>query len=141
MIGIIITVISFVMGVSEHRMQGKQDRAEYFLEIRHQFRDNPGFQNITEMITQDSDSLLTLSPEMKANYAGFLEEIGLLSNSGLVRFEVANYIFGFYAIQCWKSKKFWTGLEQDDWVVLEDFAKRLEKAKANAKFDSKNFQI
>jgi hypothetical protein len=46
--------------------------------------------------------------QKKAEYfLGFFEEVALMMNSGLIRKEVAHYMFGYYAIHCWDSKNFW----------------------------------
>lgn len=133
-IGIIISVITLVRDLSETVKQGQHERAEYFLELRQDFRENVHFQHLTEWITENSDTLATMSTEEKAGYAGFFEEIALLTNSDLVSEEVAAYTYGFYVIQCWESKKFWQGMEQDGWVVLKDFYQRMKKVRDTAAF-------
>ena len=141
LIGMIIAVITLMKGVSEHMLQGTQRRAEHFLGIRHQFRDNESFQRITELITQDSDSLLQLRTVEKAGYAYFFEEIALLTSSGLVREQVAAFTFGVYAIRCWENKKFWQGLQQEHWVHLESFINHMKRVRENSKFDHKEMQL
>ncbi len=141
LLGIIATVVTLYIGVDEHRLQGTQSRAEHFLSIRHQFRDSESFRQITEWITNNDDTLRNLSPEKKANYAGFFEELALLVNSEQVRIEVVSYTFGFYAIQCWESKKFWHGLEQDGWVLLKDFVHQMKQAKQTMQYRRDEFRF
>lgn len=65
-----------------------------------------------------------------ATYLGFFQEIALVFNSGLVKQEVAHYMFGDYAVRCWENAYFWNGVNRDgpNWSLFRDFASRMEDA-------------
>ena len=46
------------------------------------------------------------------------------AGGGLLRPELAFYMFGFEALRCWKNERFWAGLDRDDkwWGVFRAFA-------------------
>ena len=66
------------------------------------------------------------------SFLRYFEEIALMVNSGLLRKDVAHYMFGYYAIRCWESDYFWTHLNRQGpyWALFREFAgemARMEK--------------
>jgi hypothetical protein len=70
-----------------------------------------------------------MSKAERAEYATFFEDVALLRRGGLLRPELAFYMFGFEALRCWENEKFWEGLDRDDkwWGVFRAFASELHK--------------
>jgi hypothetical protein len=105
-------------GLIEYREQGKQKRAAQFLDLRYRFVTNETFSHIADLIdlatlprSQDStnDALANLPLNEKRRYVGFFEDVALATYSGMIAPELANYMFGYYALACWDSHAFWSG--------------------------------
>lgn len=173
----IIPIIAFILALIQYRRQAMQKRAEFFYNMRRNFKNNPYFDHICGLLDRESqwfdpifnnklagyvhkdidkvkkiklqDQSLTeinlyngedpqsvlreYSPDEKRNFLGFFEEIALLSNSGLIRKEVAHYMFGYYAIRCWQSKNFWYNMERDSpyWFLFRKFAIDMQEIEKN----------
>ena len=68
------------------------------------------------------------APYQRSEYASHFEEIALLTNSGLVRKEVAFFIYGYMAIRIWDDEEFWQGLNRDVfWLNLERFVADMKR--------------
>lgn len=65
----------------------------------------------------------------KRSLVGFFEEIALMMNSGLLKPRIAHYMFGYYAIACWKSEAFWSNMNRDSiyWALFKDFAEKMQQ--------------
>jgi hypothetical protein len=95
------------------------------------------------MLETEDDRLLQLSLAEKVNYVGFFEEIALLTNSSQVRKEVAHYMFGYYAIQCWRNEKFWTNMNRATayWSLFRDFVEQMEGIQKDFKFKRRDLRL
>ncbi|MDR2595509.1 MAG: hypothetical protein LBC87_12125 [Fibromonadaceae bacterium] len=110
-IGVIIALLTFLRGIYEYGKQGCQKRAELFNTMRIKFKEKYIFKKIGDLLDTDDEELKDIPFADKRDFLGFFEEIALMMNSGLISKEVANYMFGYYAIKCWKSNNFWIGIE------------------------------
>ncbi len=126
-----IALITFVTGTMEYRRRGKQERAETFVHMRRRFQESPTFRHILDLVTTDDPTLANISIQDRRNLVGFLEEVGLLVNSGLLKPEVARLMFGWYVELVDQSQHFWTGLEPDSdyWHLFRRFAERMRSLK------------
>ena len=86
--------------------------------------------------------------EHKRSLLGVFEEVALMMNSGLIKKEVAYYMFGYYAIRCWQSDNFWGNVNRHSiyWRLFRNFAEemlQIEKAIAEEKlkYDPKNYKL
>lgn len=77
--------------------------------MRERFKNNKIFQKICNLLDTNDEGLLEIKFEEKRDFLGFFEEVAIAMNSGLIKPQVAHYMFGFYAIKCWESGKFWDG--------------------------------
>ena len=59
---------------------------------------------------------------------GFFEDIAFLMNSGLIRKEVASYMFAGDAIKAWNDDLFWSNdsREHPYWSLLKDFVSEMK---------------
>ena len=130
--GVVIAAFTLWLGVSEYIRQGKQKRAEHFFNLRKKWKENVVFKKIRDLIESDDTELINTSLTDKYDYLGLFEEIAIMKNSGLIKSEVTYYMFGYYAVMCWKSTNFWDDkeigtncLNRDGcyWKVFVDFAK------------------
>jgi len=142
-VAVTIALITLGKGLAEYSKQGTQQRAEQFLEMRHRFKDTDKFTRICALLWVNDDELLTLTIQEKADFVGFFEEIALLTNSRLVRSEVAHYMFGYYAIHCWENEKFWAGLRRDNpyWSLFRDFVERMKDISKDFEYDRRDFRL
>ena len=142
-VAVVIALITLGKGLAEYSKHGAQQRAEHFLEMRHRFKDSDKFRRISKLLENDDDELLKLTLAEKVDYVGFLEEIALLTNSGLVRSEVAHYMFGYYAVQCWNNEKFWKDMNRYTpyWSLFRDFAERMEHISKDFEYDRRGFRL
>lgn len=139
---LLLSLITGVFGIYEYREQGKVQRVQYFLEMRHRFKDNQEFQMISDAILNDKNVLTSFTHRQRANYAGFFSEVALLVEAGYVSPEVAYYMFGFYAIECSDREDFWGDLtpKSKNWVPFFDFADKMRKMELTISY-SEDFEI
>jgi hypothetical protein len=134
-IGGIIGLITFGVGVLESRKQGRQKRFELFLDIEEKFQSNSEFQKLRRLLTDSEPSrvkeeIAKTDKRTRRDYAAFFETIALMRNSGLITKEVACYMFSFDAIKCWRSSEFWHDFENKNdeyWGVLRLFVEEREQ--------------
>ncbi|HZQ75075.1 MAG TPA: hypothetical protein VFB08_19335 [Burkholderiales bacterium] len=134
----IVAVGSLAKAVLEYVAQGAQKRAELFFGLEKRFWESPQFREICELLEDDAPQLSTLTFKDKLQFLGFHEEVALAMNSGLIRPEVAHYMFGYYAIRCLESKEFWKDLEPNTpyWSLFRDFASRMKKIETSFRLDN-----
>lgn len=144
MIGAVIALLTFWKSVTEYIKQGTSKRAEQFLLMHSRFRENRDFQKICKMLMAHDAGLRDIPPPLeKDNFLAFYEELALLWNSGIFNDHVVYYTFGYYALECWRSKYFWHGLAKPDspegltWVHFRDFAKKMEKLEKSGRGEEK----
>jgi hypothetical protein len=77
--------------------------------------------------------LAEISAQDKRDFIGLLEEVALQVNSGLIRPELAHYMFGYYTVKCLESKDFWANLTLDEtyWNLFHDFAREMKAKEAS----------
>ena len=142
-IGVVVALFTLWKSLIEYTNQGKQKRAEHFLHMRERFKDNVDFKAMCDLLEQNSPELRDVAFKEKRDLLGFFEEIALMMNSGLVSPVVAHYMFGYYAILCWKSEYFWCGLNRhsDYWVLFRDFANQMIDAEKSFKYQRLRFKF
>jgi hypothetical protein len=141
--GVIVALGVFIKGVYEYVKQGSQKRAEQFIELRKRLKDNDEFANILELLEKNSDELRNIPLKEKYEYLGFFEEIALMVNSGLISPEIAHYMFSYYAIRCWKSDLFWSGINRDSlyWIVFRKFVEQMQSIEGDFEYNQKKLRF
>jgi hypothetical protein len=131
--GIVVALATFIQAIREYSHQGANKRAEHFLEMRRRFKENESFRTIADLIEADDVALLEIPFKAKRDFLGFFEEIALSVNSGLLRKEVAHYMFGYYAIKCWKSHNFWQDINRQSiyWSIFKRFTEEMIEVEKN----------
>ena len=113
----IVTLIGLFKGVIEFSLQGAQKRAEIFLKKQGEYFANESFNKIRYLLDQDLNDdpddiqLEKISFEEKRAYLTFFEEIAILKNTGLIKSDLAYYMYGYYATRCKNSTHFWTCID------------------------------
>jgi len=142
-IGGLITIIAFANGLLEYRRQGAQKRVEHFTLLRRRLKENPIFKEICALMFANDPRLADVDAQDKRDFIGLLEEVALMTNSGLIRPELAHYMFGYYTVKCSESKDFWANLTLDDtyWNLFHDFARDMKVKEASHIYDRKKLRF
>lgn len=123
----LIALITFVFSTIENVRRGRQERVQNFVLMRRRFLEMPQFREILDLLQSCDPGLRDFSIQDKRNFIGFLEEVALLTNSGLIKAEIAHYMFGYYVVLAAKSEDFWHGLDREStyWAVFREFAQKM----------------
>jgi hypothetical protein len=121
-------LLTLIKGVFEYAKQGAQKRAAQFVEMRRRFKENDSFKEIASFIELNDPKLSSMPFKDKRDYLGFFEEVALMVNSGLIKPEVAHYMFGYYAIRCWENDAFWGDVNRESlyWSLFKEFVAKMK---------------
>lgn len=146
--------MTFVKALIEYSQQGRQKRAEHFFALRHRLKETPEFAEIAALLdtagaadkglADAAEAELAAMPfQVKRDYLGLFEEVALAVNSGLVKRQVAHYMFGYYAILCWESQAFWSNVNKfsEYWKLYEDFYWQMKEQQRSFAFDRADFRF
>ena len=124
----IIALTTFFSGTFEYIRQGHQHRASNFVQMRRRFLEDPLFRDLLNLMATDSAELKDTPIQIRRNFVGFLEEVALMVNSGLIKKEVAHYMFGYYVLLTDRCENFWDGLDRDSqyWAVFRQLAMQMK---------------
>ena len=122
--GGVLTLTTFIFGALEFIRQGHQHRAANFIQMRRRFLEDPLFRDILNLLASDHSKQPNTPIQDRRNFVGFLEEVAVMVNSGLIKMEVAHYMFGYYVILTDRCSPFWEGLDRESqyWSVFRRFA-------------------
>lgn len=120
----IVAFVGFLGGIAEYWRRTREIRAAHFIEMRRRFLETPAYKEILDQIVAEDPALGQRSVQERRNFIGFLEEIGLMVDSRLIRAEVAYYMFGHYVRLADGSEHLWTDLDKGSpyWVVFRRLA-------------------
>jgi len=141
--GVAVAVVVATKGFIEYRLQGSAKRSDIFLAMRTRLRGDPSFSKICDLLEEDDPKLAKLTVVERDRFIGFFEELAILANSGLLSESITFYMFGYFAIRCYDSENFWSGLNRDQplWSLFMDFAERIKHAEASFTFDRRYFRL
>lgn len=142
-LGSVIALFTFINGILEYGRQGRQKRADQFVQLRRRLKENEIFKHITDLALRNDDALIHVSPADKRDLLGLFEEVALMMNSGLIRKEVAHYMFGSYAIACWQSEHFWNNMDRNSyyWQVFNEFAREMKRIEQHAQYNVRTMRF
>ena len=128
----LIAFITLWQGLFQYARQNHAARANQFIQMRRRFLEDAIFRRLLTMIFEGDASIANEPIQDRRNFIAFFEEVALLVNSGLIKPEVAHYMFGFYAIQIDENEPVWSGLNKDGefWRVFRDFVADMRKIPA-----------
>lgn len=127
--GGIVAFVTFISGALEFARQGRQASATHFVDMRRRFLETPLFRDISNLLATDDPALLNIAIQDRRNYGAFFEEVALVMNSGIIKREVAHYMFGYYVLLTARSANFWEGLDRDGiyWSLFREFASTMNR--------------
>jgi hypothetical protein len=122
-----IAFITLWQGLFQYTRQNHAQRANQFIAMRRRFLEEQSFQEILTLIHDGCPNIGKKSIQDRRNLVGYFEEVALMMNSGLIRAEVAHYMFGYYVLLIDDCEQFWDGLDRggDYWAVFRAFAQRM----------------
>ncbi len=122
--GGVLALTTFLSGMLEYIRQGHQHRAANFVQMRRRFLEDPLFRDILNLLASDAPALKKTPIQDRRNFVGFLEEVAVMVNSGLIKKEIAHYMFGYYVLLTDRCDHFWDGLDRQSqyWSVFRRFA-------------------
>lgn len=140
-LGTILALFTFVNGILEYGRQGRQKRADQFVLIRRRLKENETFKHLTDMALRNDPALAQTLTADRRDLLGLFEEVALMMNSGLIRKEVAHYMFGSYVIACYECDYFWVDLDRNNfyWKLFNSFAQQMQVIEHNIQH-STNFK-
>jgi hypothetical protein len=143
LIGGLVLLLTFIKGTIEYARQGTQKRVELFLTIEKSFRENASFQEIRNLIVKNNPEVSKIPKKLRSDYAGFFELIALLTNSGLLKKEVACYMLAADAILCWENEHFWKDFDKSDqhWGLLRIFVQEMKNLKPKLKITKRRYSL
>lgn len=124
----VVALIGLLASAWEYRLRGRVERAKHFVELRRRFLEDPSFRDILELLATDDPGLAEIPLQARRNFIGFLEELGLMVNSAMIKEDVAHYMFGHYIGLAARSRNLWAGLDPESryWKVFWSTARRHE---------------
>jgi len=130
----VVAFVTFAFGLGEYVKRGRQDRAAHFVDMRRRFLETPEFRQLLGLLHNQDPALRTSSIQDKRNFIGFFEEVALLVNSGLLRRDVAHYMYGHYVILANESEDFWVQLDRSSvyWTLFRKFAADMQSERRAA---------
>jgi len=136
-----VALIGLISGTVEYFRRSRFERIQSFLEQRQRFLDNESFKQILNFIAKNDPEIVHVSIQDRRHLVGFLEEVGLLVQSGIIPINIAHYMFGFYVESISKCTLFWDGLDSSSeyWTVFRKFDSDLadHRKKISANITSK----
>ena len=138
----IVGLITFGRAVYEYRQQRIDKRAQQFLSLRANLRENPAFQNILSHLYSDSD-FSSVSDVDRIEFMGFYEDLAFLMNSCLLKKQVAFYMFGGDVTKAWLNDNFWSKERKDEkkWAFLKDFVDQMQEEEKSFRYDRKGLRL
>jgi hypothetical protein len=142
-VGGAIAFITLWQGLFQYTRQNHAARANQFIQMRRRFLEEKSFQEILTLIHENCDDISTKSIQDRRNLVGYFEEVALMVNSGLIRPEVAHYMFGYYVVLIDDCEKFWEGLDRqgDYWAVFRAFVGKMRTMSVAEDIRSGNIRI
>jgi hypothetical protein len=129
LIGGIIGLLTLIKGVIEYARNNAMKRTEYFSKLHNQLNDVVVLSKICNYLDTDSPDLTKLGYADKYHFLSFFETVALMVNTRLLKKDLAQYMFSYYAIRCYESENFWNGLNKDSfyWALFCSFAREMKQ--------------
>jgi hypothetical protein len=127
-VGVAVALVTLLKVLVEYTRSSVLRRVEYVAKIKDQFLRDATFAKITELLETDDRALKKVDPRDKWRYLYFFEEVALLLRARLIHDKVACYMFGYYAVQCDRSRWFWCSFpkKKEFWLLFFDFVERMK---------------
>jgi hypothetical protein len=100
------------------------------------------FQSIIDHLHHDNN-FSGMKDNDKMEFMAFFEDIAFLMNSGLIKKEVAFYMFGYDVITAYNNDIFWSEDFRKDklWSLLTDFVNQMTQTQKTFKYNRKQMRL
>lgn len=141
--GSLVALFTFGTAVLEYVRQGRQTRAQQFIQLHRRFRENHKFARLIDLLEGDDPQLAAEPLADRREFLAFFEELAIMVNSRLIRVELAHYVFGYYVGLCGRSRHLWAGLNREDtfWTLFNDFEVHLRGMTSSFRFERRMFRF
>jgi hypothetical protein len=130
-VGVIALIVTVIRAVFEYSKQNLLARFEKYDELSKGWSEDKEIQEIILLLDDDPrGQLLKMHRSRKEAFVGVYEEIALMLESGIIKKQIAYYMFGYHTILCYENKDFWTtemDLEHRYWTLFRRFAEQMKK--------------
>lgn len=128
-LGGLLTFFAFIKAILEYKLQGRQKRAELFDKYKTKLQTDERIVKINSLLENDDNNLILIPKIDKYYFLGCYEEIAIAINSGLIKKQVAHYIFGYFALRCWESENFWRDVNKKSyyWSVFKEYVEKMQE--------------
>jgi hypothetical protein len=125
----VVAIGTLIKAIIEYQRQNAVKRFEKFQEINKRL-DEPNMASLKPLLETDAPELMTVPYIQKHDFLGIHEEIAIMVNTKIMKKKVAYYMYGYYAIRCYRSKYFWEGEETPGrdsiyWSLFNEFAREM----------------
>ncbi|KFF06103.1 hypothetical protein [Flavobacterium reichenbachii] len=124
----LLTFCTLLKAIIEYRLQGRQKRAELFDKFKTTLMTENRIITINSYLEDDDINLINIPLIDRYYFLGYYEQIAIAVNSGLIKKDVAHYMFGYFAICCWKSDNFWAGINKESyyWSIFKKYVDNMQ---------------
>jgi hypothetical protein len=118
---------TLLKGVIEFSTQNKIKKYEKYRELRVEFRTSAEFLEMRTLLEREDAQIGSVTYEKKVRFLGFYEDISILIKNDILSEDLAYYMFGYYAIRCYRSTVFWEEIDKSSiyWKEFVQFAERM----------------
>lgn len=123
----VIAAVTILKGYAEYKLSAVQKRVELFEKYHQKLKENETLKRIIGLLDDKSADVRNIPRTDKYFYLGYFEEIALLVNSGVLKPEIAHYMFAYYAKICWTNDNFWHDINRNSiyWRVFREFVEQM----------------
>lgn len=141
--GGLLTLATLFKAILEYRLQGRQKRAELFDKFKSTLKSEDRIVLINSLLEGDSPALSQIPILDRYYFLGYYEQIAIAVNSGLIKKDVAHYMFAYFALCCWDSKNFWIGINKESyyWSVYKKYVNTMKELEDRNISKSKALQL
>lgn len=124
----IVAIITLIKGYLEYKLTSTQKRSDLYERLGTKLETDETLKLIIHYLEIEDPEIKNLSRFDRYKFLRFYEDIALIMNSGLIKPEIAHYMFSYYAIQCYHSDNFWYEIERNSiyWRVFNEFVEKME---------------
>ena len=139
----VVAIFTLIKGYSEYKLTTKQRRIELYEIYRRKLKEDETIRSVVDALENDNRNIVEISRIDKYMFLGFYEDIALLMNTGLIKPEIAHYMFGYYAMRCWENESFWNDINRNShyWRVFREFVEKMKDLENSKKTIPSNKKI
>jgi len=125
----LVAIVTMIKGYYDYRLSIKQKRIELFEKLGTKLETDKTLKKIIDYLETENPELRNMSRFDRYKFLRFYEDINLIMNSGLMKPEIAHYMFSYYAIKCYNSEVFWHDINRNAiyWQAFNDFVSKMKE--------------